>query len=430
MNTQANLRADLRSWFRLDNAGKVFPGQNTSTWSNVFRMTAVMDEKADPEILKSALWNIMKRFPCFDAEIHRGLFWYYLEENKNAMPPVLPDIKNPCTRVNFRENGGFLFRVYYHENRISVEFYHALTDAYGVSRFLCTLIAEYLRLRGNDIPAGGAVLDINEKCTDSEMEDSFAKFASSNGRVTANKKSVYHPHSQRLPAHTVNVITGYIDMDGIKAESKKYGVTITEFVTAVMTYTVYKKQLSESRRQKLISAQVPVNLRNSFPSHTLRNFSLCYQIDLDPNLGEYTFEEIVKHTALTLRCINDPKRLNAMMTHNVKMEHNVFARLTPLFLKNLIMKIYFGIGAENTTSLLFSNMGKLDVPDEMKKHVSTLALIPPHGIKSSARSAAIGYNGILSISFTNVFEQCDIEREFFRTLVKMGIHVKVESNRD
>ena len=430
MTTGKNLSSErISEWFKLDNAGKVFPGQNTSTWSNVFRMTAVINETVDPEVLRRAVIDTLPRFPCFDVEMHRGLFWYYFEKNRNICPPILPDIKNPCTRIKWHENGRFLFRVYYRENRISVEFYHALTDAFGVSRFLCTMVAQYLRLKGYDIPSGESVLDINEPASPDELEDAFPKFASSKAKIKSDNTSVYHPNGSRLPAHSCHVTTGYLSIKELKEQASKHSVTITEFITALLVDILYHKQLREKRKQKIIGAQVPVNLRNSFETQTLRNFSLCYQINLDPNMGDYTFEEIVKNTALVLRCINTPKQLNAMMTSNIKKEQNIMTRIVPLFLKNIIMSIYFGIGAESTTSVLFSNVGLIKLPEEMKKHVKSFALIPPHGLRSAARTAAVGYNNTMSISFTNVFENTDIEREFFTRLVKMGLHVKIESNK-
>ncbi|NLA77422.1 MAG: hypothetical protein GX851_06295, partial [Clostridiales bacterium] len=52
-------------WFKLDNAGKIFPGQNTNKWSNIFRISIVLKEKIDPELLERALNETMPRFPCF-----------------------------------------------------------------------------------------------------------------------------------------------------------------------------------------------------------------------------------------------------------------------------------------------------------------------------------------------------------------------------
>ena len=106
-------------WLKLDNAGKVFPGQNTDTWSNVFRGAITLKEKVDPVALEEALVRVLPRFPCFDVNIKRGFFWYYFEKAKYPTPPVMPDIGNPCHRIKHKENKGFLFRVYYHERRIA-----------------------------------------------------------------------------------------------------------------------------------------------------------------------------------------------------------------------------------------------------------------------------------------------------------------------
>jgi hypothetical protein len=42
--------------------------------------------------------------------------------------------------------------------------------------------------------------------------------------------------------------------------------------------------------------------------------------------------------------------------------------------------------------------------------------------------ASIGDNLVFAVA--SIIEEADIEREFFTTLVKMGIHVKIESNRE
>ena len=127
-----------KAWYKLDNAATVFPGQNTSRWSNIFRFSVVLDRKIEQDILEDALSNVLVRFPCYDVQIRRGFFWFYLEKNPNT-PMVMPDINNPCYRVNFKENNRFLFRLYYHNNRVSVDLYHALSDGHGGAVFLFLL---------------------------------------------------------------------------------------------------------------------------------------------------------------------------------------------------------------------------------------------------------------------------------------------------
>ena len=73
-----------KQWFKLDNAATVFPGQNTSRWSNIFRFSVMLTEKIDPDILEQALADVIPRFPCYDVRIRNGLFWHYFEKNPNG----------------------------------------------------------------------------------------------------------------------------------------------------------------------------------------------------------------------------------------------------------------------------------------------------------------------------------------------------------
>lgn len=423
-----------REWYRLDNAAKIFPGQNTQKWSNIFRLSVVLWDKVDPDVLEQAVVMTLPRFPCFNVRMRRGFFWHYLEKNDRLAPPIQPDIQNPCHRVNWRENNRFLFRVYYHENRISIDFYHALSDAYGASRLLNTITAQYLRLRGHMIPPGESVLDLNERPTRDELSDPFQRFASSRAapRHKVNKFA-YHAKGTRMPAHMVNITTGYLPVDALKAKAKEFGVTITEFVAALLLDVHYRKQLEERRgRGKLrdVSVQIPVNLRNSFPTQTLRNFSLCYSARIDPNMGDYTFEEIVRQVSLYLRYVNNPKELNAMMSSNLKLESNPFMRFMPLLIKDFFIGLSFLITGEQSTSVLISNLGIVTVPKEMEPYIDRYVLMTGPGRRSGSRCAAVSFRNTFALTFANIYQESDIEREFFTRLVKMGVHVKIESNRE
>ncbi|NLX79700.1 MAG: hypothetical protein GXY95_07485 [Clostridiales bacterium] len=418
-------------WIKLDNAGKVFPGQNTQTWSNIFRGAITLKEKVDPAVLEEALARVLPRFPCFDVNIKRGFFWYYFEKAKYPAPPVMPDVGNPCHRIKFRENKGFLFRVYYHERRIAVEFFHALTDGYGGSLFLCTLTAEYLRIKyGANIPPGGAVLSLQETADEFELEDSFERFASSKVRAKRRDRFVYHKKGERLPAHMVNVTTGYMPVDKLLELARANNASITEYLAAILMYIHYNIQKEEERKQKDVSVQIPVNLRRTFPSKTLRNFSLCYSVRINPNMGEYTFEEILKHISLYLRFINNEKTLNSMMTANMALERNPFMRALPLPVKWLAIAISFGLTAEKTTTAMITNLGPVKVPDEMLEYVESYVMMPSPGKLNGARVGAASIGNTFAATFANIYTDSRIEREFFTFLVKKGIPVKIESNRE
>ena len=425
---QKEIKTQKITWFKLDNAAKIFPGQSTDTWSNIFRFSVQLREKVDPDLLSVALKRVLPRFPCFDVCIKKGFFWYYFEKNPNGAPDVSPDISNPCHRVKFNENKGYLFRVYYFDKRISVDFFHSLTDGRGSSYFVCTLAAEYLRLKGYDIPCGEAVLDIFEEASEEELEDSFLRNAGSKGKVERSGKRVYHYKGTRMPDHTVNITSGIMSLSQLKNLAKSKNATVTELIESLLLYTMYLKQKSENIRQKEVSVQIPVDLRNVFHSHTLRNYSLTYIARLDPNLGDYTFDEVLSHVKTYLHHIHNEKYLRAMTTSNLKLENSVL-KYFPLFLKDLGIGIAFMITGEQTTSVLGSNLGLVKLPKEMQEHVERMYFMAGPGVLNGARCGAVGYNDTFTLTFANIYKESDIEREFFTRLVKMGLHVKIESNR-
>lgn len=419
-----------KTWFKLDNAAKIFPGQNSSTWSNMIRISVNLKEEIEPETLLTAVKMCLPRFPSLNVRIRHGFFWYYFENNPNE-PIVRPDVNNPCVRIKYNENNRYLFRVFYYKSRISLELFHALTDGYGSAVFLSTITAQYLRLKGYDIPADGMVLDINEQPHDSETEDAFKKYAVSKVKAKRPALKTYHRSGVKMPKHTSITTSGYIPVDAIKEKAKSYGVTITEYIASVLIMVHLKLQKDEAvRRQKEVSVQIPVNCRNHFPSDTLRNFSVCYSVRIDPNLGEYAFEEVLRQVSLYLRYTNNKKHLQSMFAANLGLETNPIMRLIPLFIKNAGIGISFALTAEHTTTAMFSNLGVIRIPKEMTAHIDSFLLIPSPGKVNGGRAGAVSFGNIMTISFSNLYANTDIEREFFRFLVKDGIHVRIESNKD
>lgn len=428
--TREKKNTNLPEWFRLDNAASIFPGQNRDSWSNIFRFSLELKEDIEPEKLTEALENIMPRFPEFDVRIRKGLFWYYFEKNPNTAPDIKPDIQNPCHRVKFKENKGYLFRVYYHGKRIAVDTYHAVTDGHGAAVFTSTLAAEYLRLCGYSVPHGDFVLDASAPPKESELEDAFLKYANSKGKVKRGGKYVYHAKGTKLPKHMVNIISGTMSFEEIHRYTKEHGVTVTEFFAALLMKVHIEKQLRESKKQKEICVQIPIDLRKVFETETLRNFTICLRTTVDPKLGEYTFEELLKQVSCQLRLANDKNKLNAMITANLGIERNPVLKFLPLGIKNLGVGISFLITGEQTTTVLLSNLGPVILPEKMLPHVEKAIFMPGPGIRNAVRCGLTCIGDKLVLTTASIVKETDIEREIFTALVKMGFRIKIESNRD
>ena len=417
-------------WYKLDLSANVYPTLQRKNFSNVYRISLSLKETIQPDILQKALDMTLSRFPTFQVALRKGLFWRYLEANHRPGPYVREDIENPCMPMHFKSNNRYLIRIYYYEKRISLEVFHSLSDGAGTLYFLKTLTAVYLRLLGHDIPNGEGVLDINETPDPEEFEDAYLRYASSKIGRPRSQGNAYRVRGTKEPFYTLNIICGVIPVDKLRVVSKNYGVTITEYLNAVLIYSLLQKQKAEKPfREKPVTLAMPVNLRSFFPSKTLRNFISMVYPSIDPRMGDYTFEEILAHVHNYMRYYINPKFLNADIVTNVSVQQNPFIRIVPLFIKDFTVRKFYANVQDGQSSAGLTNVGLTKLPKEMQAFVERFDVLMGQPFSARTNCAIISYQNVLTVNFTSSIKETDVERYFFRKLVQDGVPVKVETNR-
>lgn len=130
-------------WYPLDDAAKIYPMSMTDGWMSVFRLSAYLDARVEPSLLQLALDLTMPRFPFFATRIKRGVFWHYIDGVKRRFT-VQPETELPCAPMNVAAGDSQSFRVLYYGRRVSVEFFHILTDGTGGLAFLTALLLAFM----------------------------------------------------------------------------------------------------------------------------------------------------------------------------------------------------------------------------------------------------------------------------------------------
>jgi NRPS condensation-like uncharacterized protein len=426
-----NIDSKPSGWMPLDNAAHIYPAARSRNWTALFRVSMELTEPVDPEILKEAQRRTLKRFPGFAVRLRRGMFWHYFEL-QDGEPDIQLDVQNPCVRMNLRENKGFMFRVRYYEKRIAVEIFHVITDGTGGMCFLKTLVAEYLRLKyGATIPGNDEILDCSVDAQPCELEDSFIKYARK-ATLPRGESSAYRLRGFKEEMHVTHLVTGMIDAEQLHAKAQSLNASVGELLTTLLILAIRRVQQGEhGKRRRLAPVKicVPVNMRKFYPTCTMRNFASYVNPGIEPKYGEYSLEEtigIVKHY-MALEATE--KKLNAKFSTNVQSGRNHFLRATPLFLKNTTLKIVFKLTGDKQTCAVLSNLGTTKLPEEMQKYVSRIDFIVGPLSYNPVTCACIAYNGLLCVNFMRTIRESYVERYFFTSLVKLGIHVKIESNQ-
>ncbi|MEG1848538.1 MAG: alcohol acetyltransferase [Lachnospiraceae bacterium] len=418
-------------WYKLDLSAIVYPTLQRKDFSSVYRLSVLLKETIQPDLLQQAVDIVLKRFPTYKVAIRKGLFWRYLEANHRPGPFVQPDIKNPCMPMPFKANNRYLIRVYYYQNRISFEAHHSLGDGTGGMCVLQTITAVYLRLLGHPISNQGFVLDVEESPDKREFEDSYMKYATAKVKPPRPGEKTYRVRGTKEPFYTLNIIDGIMSVSEVSAVAGKYGATITEYFNAVLLYALMLKQEEEHHlKLRPIKIAMPVNLRRFFPSITLRNFISMIYPAIDPRLGTYTFEEILTHVHHYMRYYINEKFLCGDITTNASTQRNHLIRIVPLFLKDFVVRLFYTKVQDRNSSAGLTNMGSLKVPDDMLPYIERFDIYMGQPFSSITNCAIISFQDILTINFARSIIEADVERYFFRKLVKDGIHVRIESNRD
>jgi hypothetical protein len=420
----------MKKWYKLDNSAIVYTSARGRDYTSLYRVSAILKHTVQPDILQEAVNAVSVRFPYYFVRLRKGMFWHYFEETDIA-PKVKSDIVNQCKPIDLKEDNGLLMRVFYYNNRVSIEFFHVLTDGYGAMIFLKTLLADYFKRAGiTEQSDGDDMFDISEPPQDEEYEDSYFKYGKSNFQMPTKQKKAFRFRGTSEISHTLNIITGIVDTSQVIAKAREYGVSVTEYLTAVLMQVYYERQKYEQHLvDKPIRLGVPINLRKIFPSNTMRNFIILSSPFIDPNLGDYTFEEILYDIKNYMKYWLNPKFLRAQMYMNIRTETNPFIRPIPLFLKSYIVKqFYKRIGARQNTAQI-SNVGIFKVPEYMEEHIERVEVMLGKPFYHSPNCSLITYKDKMSIIFCGCIKETNIEREFFRKLVKDGIHVKIESNK-
>lgn len=413
------------NWLRLDNAARVFAALASRRTTTVFRIALTLRTPVDRARLQEALDALMPRFPYFGVRLRAGLFWHYLERVSGA-PVIQDERRSPCRRMTRKEDGLWQFRVLVFNRRISLECSHVLTDGAGALSFLAALLAEYLALRGVDVPPDPEIKRPGEEPHPEEEEDAYRRFYDPGVPPPPASERAFRLPGRPLAPDDCRVVLGVVSLAPLRQLGRTHGVTLTELLVAILLASI-ADIAGDARRP--IAVMTPVNLRRLYPSRTMRNFFLSVTAAIDPRLGSYTFEEILHEVHHSMQGQVSAKSISRQIRRHVGAERNEFIRHTPLFLKVPAKRQLYTRrwGARYTTVL--SNLGRIELPASLSEHVERFEVILNPSAAHGIGCAVLGYGDRLFISFSSVVTDTGLERAFFTRLRRMGITSRIETNR-
>ncbi len=414
-------------WLTLDNAAKIYPAVLSDEFTAVFRISAILKDPVKIKHLLKAVHSIENRFPYFKVLLKKGFFWYYLE-HVDLPIPVEVDSNIPCRKF---QKGKLMFRILILKNRISIEFSHILTDGSGAFEFFKSLLMLYFKECGATIPDDFNFLHTDDIISVEEYEDSYKRYFKENIPTIVKQSKAFHLPYSLNPAPRFDVLNVIVSLKEMKDKVAEKATSITIYLIAnylLILQEIHENlnRLSRYKKNRCIRIEVPVNLRNIYPSRTMRNFSLFVMPQIDLRLGHYTFEEIIKTVHHQIHLETDEKLINKNIARNVGYEKKFFIRGIPLFLKSLILNYkFYSLGSSQYSGVL-TNLGMMTFPSEINRHIDYFILTPPPPNKILKLSCGVmGFNDNLVLSFGNITRSKEFEQKFIKFLAGEGLKSKL-----
>lgn len=407
----------------LDCASTMFVLGRTEKRKSMIRLSITLYEQIEKNILQTALERTIGKYPYFFvrfvAEGNR-LF----AEPSGQIPKVREKQEISCFQTG-RNDKVWESQVMYSDKSILLEYFHAVSDGMGGMQFLLHLTAEYLLLKYND----GTIIRIPPVIPIQEQaENGYHKYGRSLS-LKRSGKTAYKIKGTLKPAGETTINTYRLYRDEIKNLSKKYGVSVNEFMSAILSIAIWNIQKMGEGKNKKIRISIPVNLRTRFPCRTMRNFTMNVYPEADP------FTESMELSAI---CMKFHRYMEQSLSTSLlagrcadaeTLSGSVLLSLLPLSVKRWLVQT--GLDCPITgSSMTFSNMGNIVLPEGMKLYVDNLGMIFSTKPECPYSCSLISLGNKMNLTFLRTLEEPLLEMQFEKLLQDKKIsYQKIEQEK-
>ena len=404
-----------RPSFPVDSVSILFLSLIRKEHTNSFRFSMTLREPVDPEVLQTAVDRLWHRMPSVMACIRPGFFHYTLVQSE--APPVVRKDPGLLKTMPAEELHSCAFRVFYEENTISIEAFHALTDGHGAITALTTLVSEYLKLKeGIAVPVSHLRLDADEAPTREETEDPALALADAKPWHLPSRFS-YVPPSPADTDWRTRAVSRTWETKQLLEAAHRNGVTLNTLLTALMARALMKQQLAREKKKYLpVRIMVPANLRPLFGKRTLRNFSLYSLPTMEVADRELSLQELCRSFENQIRANFTKEKLASMSSYNVRTQNAWYFRCLPWAVKGAAMRLGYRFFGESNSSLTLTNLGRVVLPEELQPHVTDMQVYMTPRATSPYGCTILSFGDKLTVNISKFTNDRELEELFFGEL--------------
>ncbi len=411
------------NWYELDNAAKIVPSTAKGANTRVFRLTCELKEDVNKEILQRALDDTIEEYPFFNCVLHRGIFWYYLEDS-NLRAQVVEENSPACLPLYIPGKKNLLYRVNFFRKRINLEMFHVLADGTGAFMFFKNLVTRYLQIRHNlseDIKPSDD-FSVEEKNVDA-FTDNYSKQKGLKQLKEMSSVKAYQVSGEVDDNLLPHLLEGTVSASKFLELAHKHNTTVGVLCVALYIKAVIQG-MSRRHMKKHVVVSVPVNLRQFFKSGTARNFFGVINIDYVPENYTGELSSIIEQVAKDFKEKLSSENIEKTMNSYSALEHNLAIKMVPLPIKDFTIG-FFDRAAKKGVTTSMSNLGMIRMPDEVSDYIDRFSAFMT---ASSQQVCVCTFKDRMVFGEVSPYKTHKTMLNFFRCLTEEGLEIELATN--
>ncbi len=410
-------------WYRLDNAAKIVPSTAKGANTRVFRITCELKEDVNMEILQRALDETTLEFPFFNCVLHRGFFWYYLEDSNLRV--VVEEEKTPaCLPLYIPGKKNLLYRVNFYKKRINLEMFHVLADGTGAFMFFKNLVIRYLQIRYN---LSENIKPVDDFSVEEKNEDAFTdNYSRQKGLKQLNemrKVKAYQVQGEVDDNLLPHLLEGTVSASKFLELAHKFNTTVGVLCVAMYIKAVIQG-MNRYQKKKPIVVSVPVNLRQFFKSGTARNFFGVINIMFKPADYDGELKSIIDPVAKEFKEKLASENIEKTMNSYSALEHNLAIKMVPLPIKDFTIG-RFDRAAKKGVTTSMSNLGQIKMPKEVEGYIDRFSAFMT---AASQQVCVCTFKDKMVFGEVSPYKTHKTMLNFFRCLTEEGMEIELGTN--
>lgn len=405
----------------MEGIGHFVHSNGDETLNIVVRVT--LTEDIDTALMQTALEKAAMRYPNFHSVLAsdgKGLVYEFSDEK-----PVL-QIGDEKRKLGSSELNGFPYCVSCEGNILNLSVHHGITDGYGVTEFVKTLLYYYLKECGKPVTADGNIR-LLEDAYDEAAEDELSYLKYYDRSVSSERPQTGDVKLFALPVEYWDEAGRYefrrfklsMSTEQTVDYARRCGSSVTGLINAIVCKAF---QTAYDLEGKLLINSVTSNFRRLMPSVSMQNFSGWLLTFYTPEMQGLPLAQTAavmkgmisqnNTTQNALRIISERSEIG-LKQREMPLEE-IFADKPDCMIEKRAVRQSLGF--------LVTNVGPLEITESMKPWVDDMELYIP-AITSPIVFGVNSVGDALTVSVVQSFEDDDIVRAFCKVCGENGLDV-------